>query len=93
MNLTLNTNRLTLIPMNLKDLAFFHYVNIDPFVREYLWDNEEIPIELSERILKEIEVNFTKRKWGLWKIKRNIDGRSIGYVGLWTFFNEKQPQL
>lgn len=89
----LHTERLSLVPMDLNDLAFFHSTNIDPFVRKYLWDDEEIPIELSRDILTETEKRFQEDGWGLWKMIRKTEGDTIGYVGLWIFFEEEQPQL
>ena len=87
------TERLDLIPMSLDDLKIFHNTNIDSQVREYLWDNQIIPKDISCDILGEVEKLFEEEGWGLWKILTKEDGAYIGYVGLWKFFGEQQPQL
>jgi len=87
------TERLHLIPMTRRDLELFHGTNIDEFVREYLWDNEIVSIDTSRDILIEVERTFSEEAWGLWKLVTKKNGVYIGYVGLWKFFDERQPQL
>ena len=89
----LNTKRLTLIPLDTIDEDLFHSTNIDPFVRKYLWDNQEISKSISVEILKEVESKFLEEQWGLWKIIHSLHGEYMGYVGFWRFFDEPQPQL
>ena len=89
----LTTERLILTPMSSGDLEVFHTINTDPFVRKYLWDDEEIPIAVSEEILQEVEKRFREENWGLWKIESGSDKECLGYTGLWYFFDEDQPQL
>ncbi|MEX0314510.1 MAG: GNAT family N-acetyltransferase [Allomuricauda sp.] len=88
----LKTERLTLIPFDKNDLEIFHNTNIDPFVKKYLWDDEEIPISVSESILQEVGIKFKKEQWGLWKIT-DSDENYLGYIGFWFFFDEQLPQL
>ena len=89
----LATERLTLIPMTGNDLDHFHGTNINPFVRKFLWDNEEIPESTSKEIIIEIEKKFEEQQWGIWKIIKTNSKEYLGYVGFWFFFDEKLPQL
>lgn len=87
------TERLTLIPMDKSDIEIFHQSNTNSFIRKYLWDDQEIPLELSKEILEEVENRFSQDSWGLWKINKKDDNQFVGYVGLWIFFDENHPQL
>lgn len=89
----LQTDRLSLLPMNEGDLEVFHKTNINPFVREFLWDDQQIPKSLSEEILIEVKKRFNNEKWGLWKIVDSNSGHYMGYIGFWFFFDEQIPQL
>lgn len=89
----LQTQRITLLPFKAEDLSLFHQLNIDPFIRKYLWDDEIIPLNLSKEILQTNERYFKERNYGLWKIILKASNEVIGYTGLWFFFEEPQPQL
>ena len=91
--LKLQTDRLTLDPINSNDLEIFHKTNTDPFVRKYLWDGQKIPYSLSAKIIEEVERRFKQEQWGLWKIINSTSEDYLGYAGFWYFFDEKQPQL
>ena len=89
----MKTERLEFRPLSREDLELFLSINTNPHVREYLWDDQIISRQLAENLLREIEEQFSKNKWGLWKLMENADHSCAGYAGLWTFFNEEQPQL
>ena len=89
----LATARLELIPFEMKDLELLHNTFTDPFVRKYLWDNETISHEQSRDILEISEEFFQNESWGLWKIIIKDKREYAGFVGLWKFFEEQQPQL
>lgn len=88
----LQAERLRLVPMTSGDVEFFHETNNDPFVRRYLWDDEAVPLAVSKEILRGVESAFDDAGWGLWKAV-DMDAATLGYIGLWTFFEEPQPQL
>jgi hypothetical protein len=46
----LYTERLTLEPFAIKDLALLHTTFTDPSVRKYLWDDEVISLEQTADI-------------------------------------------
>ena len=89
----LSTERTLLSPFSLEDLALYHRINTNPFVREYLWDDEVISEELCTEILMANEQHMQEKRWGLWKISLKSSGEVIGFVGFWNFFDEPQPQL
>ncbi|MEX2566075.1 MAG: GNAT family N-acetyltransferase [Cyclobacteriaceae bacterium] len=93
MKCLIHTKRLKLIPFDLEDSKIFLELNNNPFIRKYLWDDEMISQETCDDIIRQNQAYFNKSGYGLWKINE-IDGKHIvGYVGLWYFFEEPQPQL
>ena len=93
MTIKLETERLTLIPFERSDLHLLHETFTNPFVRKYLWDDEVISIEQTSDILELSESAFERQSWGLWKIIMKNEQAFAGFVGLWKFFDEQQPQL
>ena len=92
-NFTLTTNRLTLVPFTQNESELFQEINNDPFVRKYLWDDEVIDESLTKEILSQNAKHFEEDDFGLWKMIDSENSLVIGYVGLWYFFDEPQPQL
>ncbi len=93
MSYSLTTTRLQLTPFVLEDKVLFLNMNIDPYVRKYLWDDEIIDKRAATEILVQNQKHFQEDQYGLWKINLKNDDQVIGYVGLWYFFDEPQPQL
>ena len=89
----LSTERLDLRPLELDDTLLFHRINTDPFVRQYLWDDELISEETARSIIEQNIQHFEQDRFGLWKIYLKDSQTLIGYTGLWHFFQEPQPQL
>lgn len=87
------TERLVLTPFRYDDYNLFHQINIDPFVRKFMWDDEMIPLDTAKEIMQENESHFEKDNFGIWKVILKETDELIGYTGLWYFFNEQQPQL
>ncbi len=82
-----------LIPFEKSDEALFLQLNTDPFIRKYLWDDEIIEPEKAAEIINQNEKHFKEEQFGLWKMSLSASNEIIGYVGLWHFFDEDQPQL
>jgi len=89
----LTSDRLSLLPFTIEDVKLFHQINTDPFVRQYLWDDEVISEELAAEVMTQNEQYFAEDQFGLWKISLKASSTIIGYTGLWYFFEEAQPQL
>jgi [ribosomal protein S5]-alanine N-acetyltransferase len=93
MSLILETQRLLLKPILESELHKLHSIFIDAYVRKYLFDNEVLSSQQVEDILTESQRLFDEKKFGLWFIEPKGEKESMGFVGLWYFFEEKQPQL
>lgn len=93
MNFLLETSRLTLKPTSMEDIEIFHQIMIDLYVRKYLCDDKIFSLQQIKEMLKVSERLFISEKLGLWFIETKIKQKVIGFVGLWYFFEEAQPQL
>ena len=87
------TKRLKLIPFTKQDGDLLNELFTDPYVRKYLWDDEIIDMQTTRKILEKNEEYFNSNKWGMWKIVPIKLKKTIGFVGLWFFYDEPQPQL
>ncbi len=70
-----------------------HGMFIDPFIRQYLWDDEILTLQKTSEILDQSIKHFQEDGWGLWKIQLIHAHQIIGFCGLWYFFEEPLPQL
>jgi [ribosomal protein S5]-alanine N-acetyltransferase len=62
-------------------------------VRQYLYDARILTEnEINEMILAS-QLSFQGKKYGLWFIVEKTGREIVGFVGLWHFFTEAQPQL
>lgn len=93
MELALKTDRLTLKPLAQSDFETFYRIAADAFVRRFLFDDEILPPERVREFITRSEKNFAENHYGLWLIVSNESAESLGFAGLWTFFDEPQPQL
>ena len=89
----LKTPRLHLIPFQEDELHLFHALNSNAYIRKYLWDDQVISLETAKEALAQNKLHFEQDRYGIWKIKLTKEGEVIGFVGLWFFFDEAQPQL
>ncbi|MEM0993690.1 MAG: GNAT family N-acetyltransferase [Bacteroidota bacterium] len=89
----INTRRLVLTPFLIDDFNIFHQLNIDPHIREFMWDGEEIALDTSKEIMQKNGSHFERDNFGIWKVILKETDELIGYTGLWYFFDEEQPQL
>ena len=93
MGTLLKTGRLILTPWETKDQQEFYEININPYVRKYLWDDIIIAEETVKEILENNAKYFEEHAWGIWKVIKKDDHETIGYAGLWYFFDQHQPEL
>ena len=91
--LQLETGRLHLIPFTDQDVQLFWKMNCDPFIRKYLWDDQQIDVETTKEILHKNQEHFEANRFGIWKTITKDRLQIIGFTGLWYFFKEPQPQL
>jgi ribosomal-protein-alanine N-acetyltransferase len=93
----LETSRLQLIPIQEVDNKILAEILNDFSVRQYLCDGKIMTEnEIGEMILTS-QLSFQEKNYGLWfitiKDDRNTGVEILGFVGLWHFFEEEQPQL
>lgn len=93
MSLVFETQRLRLKPILESELNTLHSIFINPYVRKYLCDDKVLSLQQVEEMLIESQRLFDERKFGLWFIETKDEKEIIGFVGLWYFFGEGQPQL
>ena len=93
MSLILETSRLKLKPILASELDIFHRILVDPYVRRYLCDDLVFSVQQASEMLQESQKLFQEEKLGLWFIETRNQAEIIGFVGLWYFFAENQPQL
>jgi [ribosomal protein S5]-alanine N-acetyltransferase len=93
MYLILETSRLRLKPILASQLNTLHSILVDPYVRRYLCDNQIFSMQQTSEMLQESIRLFQEEKFGLWLIETKNTLEIIGFVGLWYFFAENQPQL
>ncbi len=89
----LETQRLILEPTLESDLYILHSIFANPFVRKYLADDLIFPLLQVEEMIQESQRLFVDQGFGLWFIQTKDLQKTIGFVGLWYFFAEAQPQL
>jgi ribosomal-protein-alanine N-acetyltransferase len=89
----LKTQQLVLRPILESELSTLHTIFTDSYVRKYLCDDQVFSLQQVEEMLKQSIKHFEEEKFGLWFIKINGESEVIGFVGLWYFFDEEQPQL
>jgi [ribosomal protein S5]-alanine N-acetyltransferase len=87
------TQNLVLKPILESELSTLHMIFTDSYVRKYLCDDKIFSLQQVEEMLKQSIKHFEEERFGLWFIKINSESEVIGFVGLWYFFDEEQPQL
>lgn len=89
----LETDRLILKPIVESDLNTLHAIFTDSYVRRYLCDGQIWSLDPVEEMLEQNTKLFAQKQFGLWFVETKSDREIIGFVGLWYFFDEPQPQL
>lgn len=93
MSFILETQRLRLKPIYKRDVNTLHPIFIDPYVRKYLCDDEILSLQQVEEMSSQSQKHFEEAGFGLWFVETKQEKEIIGFVGLWYFFEETQPQL
>ena len=87
------TQRLVLTPILESELNILQMLFADSYVRRYLCDNKVLSLQQVKEMIEQSSKHFEKERFGLWSIRINGESEVIGFVGLWYFFDENQPQL
>jgi ribosomal-protein-alanine N-acetyltransferase len=93
MTLILETQKLLLKPILESGLNTIHAILTDSYVRKYLCDDKIFPLQQVQEMVIQSQNSFEEKKFGLWFIETKNEKETIGFVGLWDFFDEEQPQL
>lgn len=88
----LKTQRLVLEPIVENELSTLHMILTDSYVRKYLCDDKIFSWQQVEEMLQQSIKHFEEERFGLWFIKVKSN-EVVGFVGLWYFFDQEQPQL
>ena len=75
------------------DVSSLSAIVTNEYVRKYLFDGEILEHIQIEDILNRSLLSFQRNGYGLWLIHHHASNYIAGMVGLWTFFDEPQPQL
>jgi ribosomal-protein-alanine N-acetyltransferase len=89
----LETQRLVLSPILASECSTLRRVFADPSVRKYLCDDKIFSLQQVDKMLEQSRRHFEEEKFGLWFIRIKGESEVLGFVGLWYFFDEEQPQL
>ena len=89
----LETQRLVLSPALKSELEALYAIFSDSHVRKYLCDGEIFSLQRVKEMLEQSQKHFKEDGFGLWFIRIKGKCEAIGFVGLWYFFDEAQPQL
>lgn len=79
------TERLSLAPIVPADIEALHALWTAAEVREFLWDGEIIPPELTREIVARSGELFAERGFGLWGIRWRDRAPLVGFAGYWYF--------
>jgi ribosomal-protein-alanine N-acetyltransferase len=91
--ITLESERLLLLPLTTLDLSIFYLTLTNRYVRKYLCDDRVLEEAEVLAMLEKSETLHTSSGTGLWKAIVKESNQYIGFAGLWSFFEEEQPQL
>jgi ribosomal-protein-alanine N-acetyltransferase len=89
----LQTHRLILEPILESELTTLYEILTDSYVRRYLCDDKILPLQQVEEMIVQSKKSFEEEGVGLWFIQLKDIKEVSGFIGLWYFFDEEQPQL
>jgi ribosomal-protein-alanine N-acetyltransferase len=90
----IETERLRLRPLVIRDLDELHRLFTDPDVRRYLWDNEVIPIQQTQWVIRESLRLFRTEGIGLWGIRPRKGADFLaGFCGFWYFRDPPELEI
>lgn len=88
MNLTLQTNRLILRPLEISDAQAMFDMNKNPEVHKYLWQTPEKNIEESTKVIKYVQEQYKENKIGRFATILKETNEFIGWTGI-KFVNDQ----
>ncbi|MEM1024244.1 MAG: GNAT family N-acetyltransferase [Myxococcota bacterium] len=74
-----------------EDIDSFHALVVDPYIRRYLFDGESMSRGWTETTLQKSSERDAESGLGLWRVRRQSDGETIGFCGFFVFGEEVGP--
>jgi ribosomal-protein-alanine N-acetyltransferase len=88
------SERLQYQPVRHATLEAFHGLVQEEHVRRYLMDGQILPLEWSERRIRESEALFERRGVGLWLVQEKATAELVGFCGFLEIPSlHPEPQL
>jgi [ribosomal protein S5]-alanine N-acetyltransferase len=87
----LQTERLTLRPVSADLLPELHQIFIDPLIRRYLLDDEEVSVDWTVNAVEASQTSFENNRYGLWVLQLKNTHSPIGFCGYWRFDQLSYP--
>ena len=87
MNLILETERLWLRPLEMKDAEALFELNQNPNVHKYLWQKPEVVIDESIQVIAYVQRQYKENKIGRFATILKDTGAFIGWTGI-KFVND-----
>lgn len=82
MNLTLETERLVLRPLELSDAVAMFSMDSNPNVHRYLWQNPTQHIEETHAIIEKVQAQYVRNGIGRFATLLKDTGEFIGWTGI-----------
>lgn len=77
----LETERLTLRPLDAGDLNDLHSISNEPAVRRYLWDDEPVPVAAIRDLITQSRRTFSSEDIGLFGVRFRGHEDLLGFCG------------
>ena len=77
----IQTPRLLLRPAGEPDIEPLHRLWIEPGVRRFLWDDEEIPVDRARAVVLDSLEHWSSRHFGLWTLSLSAGAPLVGFCG------------
>ena len=74
-----------------EDVESFHGLVADPYIRRYLFDGEVMSKTWTQTTLAKSTERDEAAGLGLWNVRRQSDGETIGFCGFFVFGEEVGP--
>lgn len=91
--ITLETDRLRLLPVSIDHVDTLHQIWTDADVRRYLWDDVEIDRQTAAAVVDQNLSDWSSRRYGLWLITDKQTNDAIGFVGFRSSEDANEPEL
>ncbi len=89
----IQTPRLLMRPAGEPDIEPLHQLWIEPGVRRFLWDDEEIPVGRARAAVLDSIEHWSSRRFGLWTLAPAADMPLVGFCGFRPAEWAEAPEL